>query len=160
MARPILGHAHNDYLHKRPLFDALEQGFCNVEADVYLRNGALLVAHLPWELRAERTLEKLYLDPLRRIAKQHGGRIHKNGPQFWLLIDVKSDARATYIALDKALARYADIISIVKHGKIEQKAVTVVISGNRAKAYMAAQDVRYAGITAGRLTWSRTNQPT
>ncbi|HEY3789313.1 MAG TPA: hypothetical protein VGL71_10685, partial [Urbifossiella sp.] len=29
-------HAHNDYEHKRPLLDALEQGFCSVEADIWL----------------------------------------------------------------------------------------------------------------------------
>ena len=29
-------HAHNDYEHKRPLFDALDHGFCSVEADVFL----------------------------------------------------------------------------------------------------------------------------
>ena len=38
-------HAHNDYLHKRPLLDALAQGFCSVEADIFLVDGALLVAH-------------------------------------------------------------------------------------------------------------------
>src|SRR5271157_4619073 len=29
-------HAHNDYLHPPPLFDALNCGFCSVEADVHL----------------------------------------------------------------------------------------------------------------------------
>src|SRR5438128_1656766 len=30
---PLLhAHAHNDYEHTHPLFDALEQGFCSVEA--------------------------------------------------------------------------------------------------------------------------------
>jgi hypothetical protein len=37
-------HAHNDYLHARPLFDALDHGFCSVEADVWLVDGKLLVA--------------------------------------------------------------------------------------------------------------------
>src|SRR5436190_1820266 len=32
-------HAHNDYLHTRPLLDALDQGFCSVEADIHLVNG-------------------------------------------------------------------------------------------------------------------------
>jgi hypothetical protein len=32
-------HAHNDYLHARPLFDALDHGFCSVEADVWGVNG-------------------------------------------------------------------------------------------------------------------------
>lgn len=39
--------AHNDYWYKRPLFDALDQGYTHIEADVYLRNGKLLVSHLP-----------------------------------------------------------------------------------------------------------------
>src|SRR5262249_1980163 len=30
----IHAHAHNDYEHTRPLFDALDQGFCSVEADI------------------------------------------------------------------------------------------------------------------------------
>src|SRR6516165_8545996 len=59
-------HAHNDYEHKRPLLDALENGFCSVEADVFLVEGELLVGHTRGSLRAERTLEKLYLAPLRQ----------------------------------------------------------------------------------------------
>jgi len=38
-AEPILltqAHAHNDYAHARPLFDALDQGFCSVEAYIFL----------------------------------------------------------------------------------------------------------------------------
>jgi len=30
----IPAHAHNDYLHARPLLDALDHGFCSVEADI------------------------------------------------------------------------------------------------------------------------------
>jgi len=38
-------HAHNDYLHKNPLFDALDNGFTSVEVDVHLLRGNLYVAH-------------------------------------------------------------------------------------------------------------------
>ena len=38
-------HAHNDYEHDRPLLDALEHGFTSVEADVWLVDGELRVAH-------------------------------------------------------------------------------------------------------------------
>lgn len=38
-------HAHNDYEHDRPLFDTLDHNFKSVEADVWLANGELLVAH-------------------------------------------------------------------------------------------------------------------
>src|ERR1019366_2575676 len=48
-------HAHNDYEHSRPLWDALDQGFCSVEADIYLVNGQLLVAHDRNQVKPERT---------------------------------------------------------------------------------------------------------
>ena len=41
----IQAHSHNDYEHQRPLLDALDCGFCSVEADIYLVEGKLLVAH-------------------------------------------------------------------------------------------------------------------
>src|SRR5438128_9965118 len=87
-------HAHNDYEHKRPLFDALDNGFCSVEADVFLEAGALLVGHARADLRPGRTLEKLYLDPLRERVKANAGRVYKNGPAIWLLVDVKSEAKS------------------------------------------------------------------
>jgi len=40
-------HAHNDYEHTRPLFDALEHGFCSIEPDIWLVDGKLLVAQRP-----------------------------------------------------------------------------------------------------------------
>src|SRR3954468_10159458 len=66
-------HAHNDYLHSRPLFDALDHGFTSVEADVFPVNGELLVAHVHSAAKPERTLDKLYLAPLaERIEHNHG----------------------------------------------------------------------------------------
>ncbi len=42
-AAPLVNaHAHNDYAHKRPLADALDHGFCSVEADIFLVDGALI----------------------------------------------------------------------------------------------------------------------
>src|SRR5258707_15379524 len=109
-------HAHNDYEHKRPLFDALDQGFCSVEADIFLVDGTLLVGHTILDLKKERTLQKLYLDPLRERVKANGGA-HKNGPPFWLLIDVKSEAKPTYAALSKVLEQYADILTVTRDGE-------------------------------------------
>jgi hypothetical protein len=151
-------HAHNDYEHKRPLFDALDHGFCSVEADVFLVRGSLLVGHTAVDLRPERTLEKLYLEPLRQRIKANGGRVYKDGPPIWLLVDVKTEAKATYKALHPVFAAYSDILSVVQDGKFERKAVTVVISGNRAQADVAAQKVRYAGID-GRLTDLDATEP-
>jgi hypothetical protein len=87
-SQPLLitqAHAHNDYEHTRPLFDALDNGFCSVEADISLVDGKLLVAHKASEARPERTLQRLYLDPLRERVKANGGRVYPNSPsKVWL----------------------------------------------------------------------------
>jgi hypothetical protein len=139
-------HAHNDYEHKRPLLDALAQGFCSVEADVYLVGEELLVGHTRLDLRPERTLEKLYLAPLKERVQANGGRVYRDGPAFYLLIDVKTEAKPTYAAVDRLLQRYGSILSVMRDGKFQRRAVTVVMSGNRDQETMLRQKVRYAGI--------------
>jgi hypothetical protein len=139
-------HAHNDYEHTRPLFDALDQGFTSVEADIYLVGDQLLVGHTGSSLKPERTLEKLYLDPLCERARANGGRIYRDGPPFYLLIDVKTAAQPTYKRLHEVLSNYSDLLTTIRDGKVEAKAVTAVVSGNRDKAAMAKQKVRYAGL--------------
>jgi hypothetical protein len=139
-------HAHNDYEHKRPLLDALEQGFCSVEADIFLEKGQLLVGHNRRDLRPGRTLEKLYLEPLRQRARANRGRVYPGGPTVYLLIDVKTGAKPTYAVLARVLANYSDILSVARQGKFEVRAVTVVVSGNCDRKGIAAQEVRYAGI--------------
>lgn len=138
-------HAHNDYEHPRPLLDALDCGFCSVEADIWLVKEKLLVAHTPLDLRETRTLEALYLDPLRARAKANRGAIQP-GATFYLMIDIKTDAKETYAALAKVLENYPDILTVTRDGKAESKAVTVVISGNRDPKAMAEQKVRFAAL--------------
>jgi hypothetical protein len=148
---PLLrAHAHNDYEHKRPLLDALEQGFCSVEADVYLVGEELLVAHTSRDLKPERTLEKLYLIPLKERVQANGGRVYRDVPTFYLMIDVKTEAKATYAAVGKVLGRYGDMLSVTRDGKFQSGAITVVLSGNRDQETIKRQKVRYAGID-GRL---------
>jgi hypothetical protein len=145
--RPLVrAHAHNDYAHKRPLLDALDHGFCNVEADIWLVKGELLVAHTPLEWTNTRTLQKLYLDPLRERIKANSGKVHKDEPPFFLMIDIKTNAKETYEALAKVLEDYADILTVTRDGKIEAKAVTIVISGNRDVKTIGEQKTRYAAI--------------
>jgi lysophospholipase L1-like esterase len=145
------GHAHNDYEHPRPLFDALDHGFCSVEADVFVVGDQLLIGHDRKDLRPERTLEKLYLDPLRQRVQANSGRVYPRGPPVFLLVDMKTSAKPTYAVLEKTLARYADIVSVMRNGSFSENAVTVVLSGTirtdkGARDLLAGQDVRYAGI--------------
>lgn len=149
---PLPGaHAHNDYEHPRPLLDALDHGFCSVEADIYLIEGALLVAHDRKDVKPGRTLEALYLDPLRARIQAHGGRVYQNGPTVTLLVDVKSEARATYAALEAVLVRYADILTRFESGREITGAVTVVVSGNRIYEDVIARARRYSALD-GRST--------
>lgn len=149
---PLLqAHAHNDYLHPRPLSDALDHGFTSVEADLFLVDGELLVAHTRAELDATRTFRSLYLEPLRQHVRAGGGQVHPgaDGP-FRLLIDIKSDAEATYEEIHRQLAEYGEIFTTIRDGRVEPGPVEAVISGNRPLAKMQAQPIRYAGID-GRL---------
>lgn len=139
-------HAHNDYEHARPLYDALDHGFCSVEADIWLTPDGLLVAHDRKDLKPRRTLQALYLDPLRKLVQSNGGGVFTEGPSFYLLVDVKTEAESTYKALDAVLTQYADILTATKDGKVDRKAVTVILSGNRAVETIAKQPVRFVGI--------------
>ncbi|HOC01345.1 MAG TPA: hypothetical protein PKM43_21675, partial [Verrucomicrobiota bacterium] len=96
-------HSHNDYEHPRPLLDALEHGFCSVEADIYAIDGQLLVAHDRARVDPKRTLQALYLDPLRDRVRSNHGRVFPGGPEFFLLIDFKTPADATWSALAPVL---------------------------------------------------------
>jgi glycerophosphoryl diester phosphodiesterase len=143
----IHAHAHNDYEHTHPLFDALGHGFASVEADIHLVDGQLLVAHDRSQVKPERTLQALYLDPLRARARKFGGRIYPHGdPTFFLLIDTKSDANETYAVLRKVLEDYPELITKFDHDKVERKAVTVVLTGNRPRSVLPNEPVRLAGL--------------
>ncbi len=137
-------HAHNDYAHARPLLDALEHGFCSVEADIFLTNGLLQVGHTAQELRPDRTLAALYLEPLRQRIRQNGGRVYRDGPTVTLAIDFKTAPQPTYAELRQVLAAYADILTAVENGKVTQRAVTVILSGTAPRAELAADSPRYA----------------
>ena len=139
-------HAHNDYEHDRPLYDALSHGFTSVEADVWLVDGELLVAHDRDQVQPGRTLESLYLDPLEQQAARHGGSVYSGyDGVFQLLVDVKSEATPTYRAVHDELREHQRIMTQFRGGQVQQDAVTAVISGNRDLAYMQSQEVRYAG---------------
>jgi Glycerophosphoryl diester phosphodiesterase family len=140
-------HAHNDYLHTRPLFDALDQGFTSVEADIFLVDGQLLVAHDPVDLRPDRTLQSLYLDPLRARVLANHGKVYPGKPVgFQLLIDIKTTGVATYAELDRVLRspRYAFLFTTFVAGHVHKGPITAVVSGDRDRAGMTAQRVRFA----------------
>jgi len=151
-------HAHNDYRHDPPLLEALQHGFTSVEADVFLVGEKLCVAHDADEIKPGRTLRSLYLEPLRRRVKQNGGHVYPSASRFVLLVDIKSAAGPTYRRLHEILASYRDVVTSFGPQGRHEKAVLVIVSGNRPWELMKSQAVRYAGCD-GRLTDLESDLP-
>jgi len=143
-------HSHNDYMRPHPLLDALNAGFCSVEADIYLVNGELLVAHDRDKVKPGGTLQKMYLDPLRERAKQNSGRIYPNGPSVILLIDFKESPAILWPALRDVLQQYEDMLTVFTDETVDERAVTVIISGTSPRAQLKQEPRRLAAID-GRL---------
>ncbi len=164
-------HAHNDYVHRHPLFDALTNGFCSVEADIFLTNGQLLVAHTLQETIPGRTLQSLYLDPLRARIRQNGGHVYTNGPEFTLLIELKQDWQEEYPALRAVLTNYADVLvsyhtvtsqtstgQWVTNEVVQTNAIITIITGHNSPRMFVGETVRYAAVD-GNLNDLNLNPP-
>lgn len=150
LAQPISphrqAHAHNDYRHDRPLLDALDHGFCSVEADIFLEKGALLVGHTKLELSPERTLQSLYLNPLRDRIAENNGTVFPELESFTLLIDIKSSGEETYQELHRVLEQYSSLFTRVEDGTLHKGPITAIVSGNRPIQSIENARVRYVGI--------------
>ena len=157
MAEPRLtstprAHAHNDYEHESPLFDALSHGFISVEADIWPYDGdidsdgdgILRVSHNPVKNPTKlQTLRELYLDPLRdQAATVNNGGIYADGATLLLLVDIKTDGEAPYSRLHELLSQYAatspDLFTSYSKNSdgsyaVHKGAVDVVVSGNRPR---------------------------
>jgi len=147
---PLPAHAHNDYNHERPLFDALENGFRSIEADVFSRGDSLYVAHDRMDIRPGRTLRELYLDPLVGYISNGDGTIYDTASPLILLVDIKDNGLATFKLLDRILNDYREILCSVTPEGYVQRSVMVIVSGNRPIEYMMNQTRRFAFV-GGRL---------
>lgn len=113
-----LGHSHNDYKRSTPFSTAVELGMGSIEADVFLINGELCVAHTRWRCDLTRTLDRLYLQPIAEAMRQ--GKAYK----VQLVIDIKNRPKATLHALIENLQCYSDVFN-------ENSPITIIISGKR-----------------------------
>lgn len=140
-------HSHNDYEHKRPLFDALDAGFASVEADIYLVDGKLLVAHDRKDVRPDRTLESLYINPiLERI--QRSGYVQAGVPTFQLMIDVKANAADVLPVLDRVLKPCERWLSHTSQSDYVAGPLEIVLSGDRPIRQISARRDRNIFIDA------------
>ncbi len=117
-------HAHNDYENDHPFWGAYKSGFGSIEADVFLHNGQLVVAHDSAQLSRLWTLDSLYLRPLQQCLQANGGTIYPDSTKsLQLMVDIKSEAEPTLQALMQAMKAYPALQ--------KAKTLTFVISGNR-----------------------------
>jgi hypothetical protein len=92
--------------HKYPLMQALSYGAGSIEADVHLVNGTLLVGHDLSDLSPEKTLNALYLDPIKRLLDNANDGNTGRMKGLWevapymplhLLIDIKTEGAASVL---------------------------------------------------------------
>ena len=135
----VNAHAHNDFEHAHPLIDALQNGFISVEADIHLWNGKLLVSHDRPDKNSS-SLEKLYLAPLDSLLKVNSGRVYKGSQTtFYLMIDIKTEAKTTYQAIKRAAVNYPTLLCASENCPVQ-----IFLSGNRPVSMIEKEE--YTGL--------------
>ncbi len=115
--------AHNDYVHPIPFFISYVEEVGFIEADIFLKQGNLMVAHTLQEIENERTLEELYVRPLLNKIAHNNGFVYTNHEKsLTLMIDLKTEGVSTLNALVKKLKKYPQLISCTT--------LKIVVSGN------------------------------
>jgi alkaline phosphatase len=121
-------HSHNDYKQNIPFLQAYYAGAGSIEADVFLLNGKLYVAHERKEIAEDRTLTNLYLKPLAALFKKHGNRPYADTSfKLQLVVDIKEDHEHVIPALLKELEPYHAIFN----DPANRHTVRLVLSGDR-----------------------------
>ncbi len=145
-------HAHNDYQHDRPFWEAHEHGFCSIEVDIFRVRDELYVAHDVFGLIKKRKLTELYLDPLFKVVQENGGWVYKDyEAPIILLVDIKRDGAAALELLKKTLEDYKEMLCCVEDGVYQKRAVQIVLSGDRPKQLIKDDADRMMAID-GRLS--------
>lgn len=122
----VRAHSHNDYVHERPLLDALDHQFYSVEADAYLVDGEIIVTHdLP---DYEAMLKKDYLDVLQQRVNEKGS-VHGDDKTFILWLDIKRGGDDFHDALQTMLAPYT-MLSTYTDDSVKPGPVTLVLTGD------------------------------
>lgn len=123
-------HAHNDYLHEKPFFEAYSLNYGMIEADIFIQNGNLMVAHEKKSIKPENTLTALYINPIIAKIKENHGRAYLGDNKLILLIDIKEEGDQVLKLLTNQLKPNRHLFDL-KHNP---NAVQIVISGDMPKS--------------------------
>ena len=121
-------HAHNDYEKPLPLFNALKSKAYSIEADVFLRNGQLMVAHSRDQLKDARSIQQLYIEPLAALFKKYKGKVSEDtGYRIALMVDIKEGGEQAIRQLTTLLAKHRSYFDRNRN----RYAAEIIISGDR-----------------------------
>jgi alkaline phosphatase len=121
-------HSHNDYSNDIPFWLAYCNHFGSIEADIWAVGNELFVAHNKSDIRPDRSLDILYIQPIVKLFKHNGGKAwNDNSFSFQLLIDLKTSTEPTLSLLSEKLKKYPEVFD----PKVNVNAVHIVITGNR-----------------------------
>ena len=100
-------HSHNDYEKTSPFWEAYKNKFGSIEADIWLDNGELIVAHDREQVKKRFTLDSLYLKPLQQSIQSNKGFAYADPKrQLQLMIDLKTEGISTLKVLVDKLSNY------------------------------------------------------
>ncbi len=105
-------HSHNDYEQNIPFLRAYYQQFGSIEADIFLRNDSIFVAHDQKYITSKNTLASLYLKPLLVQVEKNNGQIYPDKKlNLQLLIDLKTPGKETIPVLIRELQPYLKLFA-------------------------------------------------
>lgn len=136
--------SHNDYWRPTPLMDALAFRYNCVEADLWLIDGQLYVAHDRPEPNAAITFENLYLKPLAARIQANGGKVYPSADRpFYLMVDCKTNGEDMYTVLKKQMEPYKELFCSVDNGTYKEAPVLFFLSGSRPVQILSAETSRF-----------------
>jgi glycerophosphoryl diester phosphodiesterase len=113
-------HSHNDYSRPDAFYHAFNAGAGAIEADVFLREGKLMVAHDSSSMKQTSTLKAMYLQPILKEMQ--------TGPRpLNLVIDLKE---AYTPILAELLRELESLKPFIRSGN-SNSPLTIIITGNR-----------------------------
>lgn len=117
-------HSHNDYEKEKPFWAAWEEGFGSIEADVFLVNDRIVVAHDTSQLKRNWSFDSLYLKPLAKCIENNKGAVYRDKKKtLQLLIDLKTPADPLLPKLISQIQQYPSLVN--------NPSLKVVITGSR-----------------------------
>ncbi|WP_270087292.1 alkaline phosphatase [Sphingobacterium sp. SYP-B4668] len=123
----VRGHSHNDYEQDIPLLRAYYAGMESIEADLFLRDDSLYVAHDAKDIMQGRTLDQLYIKPLANLFTRHGQQPFADSTKnLQLVLDFKEDHRILLPKLIALLEPYRFMFDPA----LNKHAIRIVISGD------------------------------